>query len=44
MSSEEQLKGEREDTTVELERNVDLFGIVQAERISIKGETFRRQP
>lgn len=44
MSFEEQLKGDREDTTVELERNIDLFCIVQVERISIKGENSRRKP
>lgn len=44
MSFEEQLKGDREDTTIELERNIDLFYIVQMERISIKGDTSRRKP
>lgn len=43
MSFEEQLKGDRKDTTVELERNSHLFCIVQVERISIKRETSRRQ-
>lgn len=38
MSLEEQLKGVREDMTVELERNADLC-VVQVDKISTKGET-----